>query len=90
MTSPAEPERTIPKRGLARIAGVALWVFAAGFASAAVQVWRALRSGQRWANYRGEVIEAAEMRHTLVLFVVAATICTLLAWRWQRLLRRRP
>jgi hypothetical protein len=30
------------------------------------------------------------MRHTLVLFVAAAAICTLLAWRWQRLLRRRP
>jgi ABC-type Fe3+ transport system permease subunit len=90
MTSPAEPERQIPKRGPARIAAVALWVFAAGFASGAVQVGRALRSGQRWANYRGEVIEPAEMRHTLVLLVVAATICTLLAWRWQRLLRRSP
>jgi hypothetical protein len=88
MPSPAEPERKIPKPGLARIAGVALWVFAAGFASGAVQVGLALRSGQRWANYRGEVIEPAEMRHTLVLFVVAAAICTLLAWRWQRLLRR--
>jgi hypothetical protein len=90
MTSPAEPQRRIPKRGLARLAGVALWVFAAGFASGAVQVWLALRSGQRWANYRGEVIEPAEMRRTLVLFAVAATICTLLAWRWQRLLRRSP
>jgi hypothetical protein len=90
MTSPAESARKIPRRGLARIAGVVLWVFAVGFASGAVQVWLALRSGQRWANYRGEVIEPAEMRHTLVLFVVAATICTLLAWRWQRLLRRSP
>ena len=90
MTPPAEPQRTLPKRGLARLAGVALWVFAAGFASGAVRVWLALRSGRRWANYRGEVIEPAEMRHTLVLFVVAATICTLLAWRWQRLLRRSP
>ena len=90
MTSPGEAQRKIPRRGLARLAGVALWVCAAGFASGAVQVWRALRSGQRWANYRGEVIEPAEMRHTLVLFVVAATICTLLAWRWQRLLRRGP
>jgi len=90
MSPPAEPEPKVPRRTLARIAGIALWVFAIGFASGAVQVWLALRSGQRWANYRGEVIEPAEMRHTLVLFVVAATICTLLAWRWQRLLRRSP
>jgi hypothetical protein len=90
MTAPPEPAQKIPKRALARAAGVALWVFAAGFAAGAVQVWLALRSGQRWANYRGEVIERAEMRHSLVLFAVAATICTLLAWRWQRLLRRSP
>jgi len=90
MSSPAEPPRKIPQRALARLAGVALWVFAAGFAGGAVQVWHALRSGKRWANYRGEVIEPAEMRHTLVLFVVAATICILLAWRWRRLLRRSP
>jgi hypothetical protein len=90
VTLPPEPQRKLRTRGLARIAGVALWVFAAGFASGAVKVWLALRSGQRWGNYRGEVIEPAEMRHTLVLFVVAAAICTLLAWRWQRLLRRGP
>jgi hypothetical protein len=84
--SPAAPP---PARGaLARIVGAALWVAAAGFVIGSVQVWRALRTGQDWGNYRGELLTSAELRHTLVLFIVAAALCTLLAWRWQRTLRR--
>jgi hypothetical protein len=71
-----------------RLVGVALWVAAAGFVIGSVQVWRALRSGENWGNYRGELITPAQMRQTLVLFIVAAALCTLLAWRWQRYLRR--
>jgi hypothetical protein len=77
-----------PRGALARIAGFALWVFAAGFVLGAVQVGIALHSGQAWRNYRGEVITHEEMRHSFVLFVVAAGLCTLLALRWRRLLRR--
>ena len=75
-------------RGFARLAALFLWLFAAGFALGAVQVWRALHSGKAWGNYRGELIGHQEMLHTFIFMVVAAALCTLLALRWQRFLRR--
>ena len=76
------------KGGFARLVAVFLWLFAAGFALGAAQVWRALHSGKVWANYRGELIGHQEMLHTFMFLVVAAALCTLLALRWQRFLRR--
>jgi hypothetical protein len=85
----APPRPPPPARApLARLVGMALWVAAAGFLIGSVQLWRALRTGENWGNYRGELITPAEMHHTLALFIVAAALCTLLAWRWQRSLRR--
>ena len=77
-----------PRGALARVAGIVLWVFAAGFAAGAAQVGFALRSGEAWRNYRGELLSHEELRRTFVLFVVAAALCTLLALRWRRYLRR--
>ena len=72
----------------ARVAALLLWLFAAGFALGAGQVWRALHSGQAWANYRGELIGPQDMLHTFIFMVVAAALCVLLALRWLRFLRR--
>ncbi len=84
------PREEIPAgtRRLARIAGFMLWIFAAGFVIGAVQVWTALRSDKIWADFRGRPIGHEELVHTLVFMVVAAAALTLLAWRWQRALRR--
>ncbi len=83
------PEEISPgARRLARIAGFMLWIFAAGFVIGAVQVWTALRSDKIWADFRGRPIGHEELVHTLVFMVVAAAALTLLAWRWQRALRR--
>jgi ABC-type Fe3+ transport system permease subunit len=83
-----EPQPAAPRGPLARLAGIVLWVFAAGFAAGAAQVGFALHSGQAWRNYRGELLTHDELRRTLVLFVVAAGLCVLLALRWRRFLRR--
>ncbi len=83
------PEEISPgARRLARIAGFMLWIFAAGFAIGAVQVWTALRSDRIWADFRGRPLGREELVHTLVFMIVAAAALTLLAWRWQRALRR--
>jgi hypothetical protein len=74
---------------IARIASVMLAVFGVGFAAGAVQVFRALRSGQAWSNYRGELITHAEMMHTFLFLLVVAALCVLLALRWRLLLRRK-
>ena len=51
-SAPAPPPP--PVRGaLVRLVGVALWVAAAGFVIGSVQIWRALRTGENWGNYRG-------------------------------------
>ncbi len=71
-----------------RLFTVFLWVAALGFVLGTVRVALALHTGQVWANYRGELITREELRHTLLLFIVSAALCTLLALRWQRLLRR--
>jgi ABC-type Fe3+ transport system permease subunit len=73
---------------MARFVGVFLWVVALGFTVGALQVGIALRSGQNWSNYRGAVLTHAELRNTLVLYCAAAGLCTLLALRWHRFLRR--
>jgi hypothetical protein len=79
---------TPPRGPLARVAGIVLWVFAAGFAAGAAQVGFALHSGQAWSNYRGQLLTHEELGRTFVLFVVATAVCTLLALRWRRFLRR--
>ncbi len=73
---------------IARIASVLLTVFGVGFAAGAVQVYRALRSGQAWSNYRGELITHQDLMHTFLFLLVAAALCILLALRWRRLVRR--
>ena len=73
-----------------RMFAVFLWVATLGFVLGTVRVALALHSGQSWSNYRGELITHEELRHTLILFIVSAALCLLLALRWQRLLRRGP
>jgi uncharacterized alpha-E superfamily protein len=73
---------------IARIASVMLTVFGVGFAAGAAQVYRALRSGQAWSNYRGELVTHSDMVRTFTFLVVAAALCILLALRWRRLVRR--
>jgi len=87
--APAAPDPPRQRAGtLARIAGYLMWLFAAGFVIGAVQVWVALRSGKAWANFRGELIGHDDMVHTLGFMIVGAAALSLLAWRWQRALRR--
>jgi hypothetical protein len=73
---------------IARMASIVLAVFGVGFAAGAAQVYRALRSGQAWSNYRGELITHADMMHTFIFLVVAAALCILLALRFRRFVRR--
>jgi asparagine N-glycosylation enzyme membrane subunit Stt3 len=75
--------------GFARIASAVLWVLAVVFVLGAAQVSRALWSHKVWVNYRGEVIGSAEMRRELVFYLLATSVCALLAWYWQRSGRRR-
>jgi hypothetical protein len=83
MTSPPET-----RPGFARLVGGLLWAFALGFLLGAAQVGRALWSGRVWANYRGEFVSQSAMRRELVLFILAALVCALLAWYWHRTWRR--
>ena len=73
---------------IARIASIMLGVFGVGFAAGAAQVYRALRSGQAWSNYRGQLVTHSDMTRTFIFLVVASALCILLALRWRRLVRR--
>jgi hypothetical protein len=73
---------------IGRIASVLLALFGIAFAAGAAQVYRALRSGQAWSNYRGQLVTHADLVRTFMFLVVAATLCILLALRWRRLVRR--
>jgi len=77
------------QRNFAQVASALLWVFAIGFAVGAVQVGRAIWSHRVWINYRGELISQAAMRRELVFMLLAAIVCSLLAWYWRRVWRRR-
>jgi hypothetical protein len=75
-------------RRFARIASGLFWAFTFGFAICTVQSGRALRSDKIWANYRGVIVTAAEMRHSFVFFLSATLVCLLLAIYWHRFWRR--
>lgn len=82
----ASPEERA--RGLARVAGVILGLFAVVFVLGALQVFGALRSGKVWTNFRGEVVSTPQMHRELVLLAIGALICAALAWRCRRFWRR--
>jgi ABC-type Fe3+ transport system permease subunit len=92
MSEPTNPLQITPpgprRRGLRHALGIFLWVAALGFVIGAIQVGLALHSGQAWMNYRGQLLTHDELRNSLVLFAAAGGLCTLLALRWQRFLRR--
>jgi hypothetical protein len=73
---------------IARLASIVLAVFGLGFAAGGAQVYRALRSGQAWSNYRGELITHAQLMHSFIFLLVAAALCILLALRFRRFVRR--
>jgi hypothetical protein len=77
---PPEPRRP----GYARFISGLLWVFAAGFLIAAVQVGRALLSHRVWMDYKGEAVSQATMNRELIFFIVASVVCVLLGWQWRR------
>jgi hypothetical protein len=77
------------QRIFARVASGILWAFTIGFAVCAVQAGRALRTDKVWTNYKGEIVTAAEMRHSFIFFLSATVVCFLLAFCWRRFGRRR-
>jgi len=92
MTS--EPDsRDLPpekrRQGFPRILSGLLWALALAFVLGAIQVGKALLSHKVWMNFHGEVVSQTAMRRELIFFVLAAITCSLLAWHWHRIWRRR-
>jgi len=91
--TPKQDRRDLPSeerpQGFPRVLSGLLWALALAFVFGAVQVGRALLSHRVWVTFRGEVVSQTAMRRELIFFVLAAIACSLLAWHWHRIWRRR-